>query len=78
MEDQVVNRHQRRRQAAMDKHNRFFDQHVRHLPEVGVEALGKPGVRHLVFHHDRQCKIYDGKGCSCSPEIQLFAEPERS
>jgi hypothetical protein len=44
---------QHRKQKAMDRHNRFYDQYV---PELGPEALGKPGVHHMVFHHDQQCR----------------------
>ena len=73
-----MNRHQRRRQAAMDKYNTFVRDYVHHLPEAGSEALGKAGVSHMVCYHDEWCEIYDGKGCNCEPVIKLFAEPKRA
>jgi hypothetical protein len=72
-----MNRQQRRRQAAMAKHNNFYNDYVRHLPEVGPEVLGQPGVHHMVCHHDESCPIYDGKTCNCDPLIKFFAEPRR-
>jgi hypothetical protein len=44
-----MNRHERRRQAAKARHNKFVDEYVHHLPEVGPEAMGQPGsIVHLV------------------------------
>ena len=74
----AMNRHQRRRQAAMARQNRFVQDYVEHLPEVGPEALAKPGVTHLVYYHDDRCAIFDGNACSCDPHVRLFAEPKRS
>jgi len=77
-----MNRQQRRRHAAMERHNRFVDKYVRHLPEVSLEALGeslgRPGVMHAVYYHDDWCRIYDGKDCNCKPDVRFFAEPRRS
>ena len=73
-----MNRHERRRKAAMAKHNRFVNDYVHHLPEVGPEVLGKPGVSHMVCYHDEWCQIYDGKTCNCEPDVKFFAEPKRS
>jgi hypothetical protein len=73
-----MNRRERRRRAAMARHNRFFDEHVRHLAEVGPEVLGTPGVNHMVFIHSAWCAIYDGKSCNCDPQIKFFAEPNRN
>jgi hypothetical protein len=73
-----LNRQERRRRAAMAKHNRFVGEYVRHLPEVGFEALGKSGVTHIVYFHDDWCRIYDGEACNCDPHVRLFAEPKRS
>ena len=42
------NRQQRRRSAAMARRNAYVENYVEHLPEVGPEALGEPGVRHVV------------------------------
>jgi hypothetical protein len=68
-----MNRHERRRRAK--RQNSFVDSYVRHLPEVGPEVLGRPGVSHMVLFHDDSCRIFDGDACSCEPEIKLFAEP---
>jgi hypothetical protein len=73
-----MNRHERRRQAAKARQNKFVDEYVRHLPEVGPEVLGQPGVTHVVFYHDDWCRIYDGSACNCEPGVRYFAEPKRS
>jgi hypothetical protein len=73
-----MNRHQRRRRAAMAKHDSFYNKYVQHLPEVGPEVLGKPGVNHMVCFHDEWCRIYDGKGCNCDPQVKFYSEPRRS
>ena len=73
-----MNRHDRRRQAAMAGHNRFVAEYVHHLPEVGPKALDRPGITHMVLYHDRRCRIYGGKACNCKPDVRLFAEPRRS
>ena len=72
-----MNRHERRRKAAIARQDKFFNDYVRHSPEVGPEVLGKPGIRHLVCQHDEWCRIYDGRQCNCDPEIRVFAEPQR-
>jgi hypothetical protein len=78
----MSNRQERRRRAAMERHNRFVDEYVRHLPEISLDALGdalgKPGITHIVYYHDNGCSIYDGKDCNCKPDVQFFAEPQRS
>ena len=73
-----MNRQERRRRAAMAKRNAYVESYVEHLPEVGPEALGKPGVTHLVYYHEDNCRIFDGSACSCDPSVRLFAEPKRS
>jgi hypothetical protein len=78
-----MNRHERRRSAAERRHNRFVQDYVHHLPEVGPEVLGRPGVVHAVFYHDDDCKIYGAKemelsACTCQPYTKFFAEPKRS
>jgi hypothetical protein len=73
-----MNRFQRRRQAAIERQNDFYNSYVRHLPEVGPEVLGKPGVSHMVLFHDKWCGIYDGKGCNCDPELKIYSEPSRT
>jgi len=76
--DKAMNRQERRRRAAINRENKFVEDYVRHLPEVGFEALGKPGVCHMVCYHDDWCRIYDGEACNCDPHVRLFAEPKRS
>jgi hypothetical protein len=73
-----MNRHDRRRQVAMQRENKFVEDYVRHLPEVGPDVLGRPGVVHMVCYHDDSCRIYSGQGCNCDPEVSFFAEPKRS
>ena len=73
-----MNRQERRRKAAMSRHNSYVRDYLEHLPEVGPDALGKPGVTHLVYYHDDRCAIFDGQDCSCDPNVRLFAEPPRS
>jgi hypothetical protein len=73
-----MNRRDRRRQAAINRQNRFVADYVHHLSEVGPEALGKPGITHVVCYHDEKCPIYDGKRCTCDPMVKLFAEPRRT
>jgi hypothetical protein len=52
--------------------------YVRHLPEVGPEALGKPGVYHQVVHHGGWCGIFKGRDCNCDPHVKFYAEPKRT
>ena len=73
-----MNRHDRRRKAVMARHNRFVSEYVHHLPEVGPGALGRPGITHVVFYHDKWCRIYGGRTCNCKPDVRIFAEPKRS
>jgi hypothetical protein len=73
-----MNRHERRRQAAIQRENKFVEDYVRHLPEVAPDVLGRPGVCHMVVYHDDWCAIYDGAQCTCSPDVRFFAEPKRS
>jgi len=61
----------------MDRQNQFFDEYVKHLPRSGPEVVGKPGVHHMVMHHDPDCRIYDGRECSCQPQVSFYSEPER-
>ena len=67
-----MNRHARRAAAArarkMQRHNHFYSEYIRHLPNVPVDAPYERGqVNHLVFHHDEWCAIYDDKECNCLP-----------
>ena len=73
-----MNRHERHRQAAKARQSSFFNDYVRHLPEVGPEVLGQPGVTQMVCFHDADCRIYSGEGCNCEPEVRFYAEPSRT
>jgi hypothetical protein len=74
-----MNRQERRRQAAMARRNDYVADYVEHLPKVGFDALGTPGVRHVVIYHDDGCRIFDdGQACNCNPDVRVFAEPQRS
>jgi hypothetical protein len=81
-----MNRHERRRQEALNRrekvkagHNRFHNDYVRHLPSVPLDAPLEPGrVYHEVHAHDDDCRIYSGKACSCNPVITRHVEPKRT
>jgi len=73
-----MNRNERRRQAAKARQNGFFEDYVRHLPEVGPGFLGQPGITHMVCFHDDWCRIYDGEGCNCEPDVKFYAELQRT
>jgi hypothetical protein len=79
MEGGRMNRHERRRLAAMQRQNKFVTDYVQHLPEVGLEGAYRRGqVTHTVHYHDDRCRIYDGGACNCNPAIRYFVEPKRS
>lgn len=75
-----MNRHERRRREAMKaKQNRFYDNYVRHLPQVPLDAALEPGrVYHAVMAHDDDCRIYSSQPCSCNPVVTRHLEPNRS
>jgi hypothetical protein len=74
-----MNRHERRRRAIKRGRNKFVDEYVHQLPEVGPEALSTPGgITHMIYYHDDGCQIYDGRECNCNPDVRFFAEPQRS
>jgi hypothetical protein len=61
---ELVNRHARRRAEKLGRaerrhrENRFYEDHVRHLPRVPIDEPPVPGrIYHLVFHHDDCCSI---------------------
>ena len=83
----IPNRHERRRQAARqrrNRHDRFYNDYIRHLPRVPLDAPLAPGqVYHLVFAHDDDCGIYNKSNgtlddCTCSPIVSRHVEPRRS
>jgi hypothetical protein len=75
-----MNRHERRRREAVKaKENRFYNDYIRHLPRVPVDAPFERGrVYHTVMAHDDDCRIYSGEVCSCDPIITRYIEPKRS
>lgn len=78
-----MNRQERRRQNAKNRHSKFVNDYVRHLPEVGADAVGQPGLLHVVYYHDEWCSIYDKPNgtlddCNCKPIVKYHSEPRRS
>jgi hypothetical protein len=82
----MPNRAARRRQAAVERrrHNRVYNDYIRHLPEVPLDVpLERGRVYHLVFSHDPHCKIYDQPtaslvNCTCLPVMSRHVEPRRT
>jgi hypothetical protein len=77
-----MNRHERRKQAAMQR-SKFVDDYVKHLPEITADAaLSRPGIAHAVYLHDDWCRVMTHGGgiesCNCNPEVSYYAEPQRS
>ncbi len=83
-----MNRHERRRAAAMGrtsagkKNRSLYESYVRHLPRVPLDAPLEGGrVHHLCFHHDDWCQIFSTGSpadCNCNPVISQHIEPVRS
>jgi hypothetical protein len=62
----------------MDRHNKFANDYVKHLPEIGPHELSQGGLVHMVCYHDDWCNIYNvGGSCNCNPMIKYHAEPRR-
>jgi len=78
------NRAARRRAAALNRkrHNTFFRDYIRHLPEIAVDAPYERGrVYHTVFFHDDHCPFYasnDLADCTCNVIVRRYVEPGRS
>src|SRR4051812_14050298 len=70
--ENIMNRHDRRAAAARAKgrHSKFFEEYIRHLPQLPLDAPRKPGtVEHLVIHHDDWCGFYETENmedCNCN------------
>jgi hypothetical protein len=72
-----MNRHERRRARRID--NAFYEAHVRHLPQVPLNApLERGRVYHMVYQHDDCCARYAGVDCNCNPVVTRYIEPTRS
>ena len=55
-----MNRHQRRRAGKMAGHNKFYNDYIRHLPQVALDApLERGRLYHTVVQHDEWCAFYD-------------------
>jgi hypothetical protein len=82
----MINRHDRRAAAARAKrrrmHDRFYLDHIRHLPQVPLDAPLKRGrAYHSVTFHDHWCRFYDHgrvSDCNCNPTFSRYIEPVRS
>lgn len=80
-----MNRHARRaaeaRARRMRANDRFYLDHIRHLPQVPLDAPYERGrVYHTCFHHDDCCRFYDRgliEDCNCNPIVTRHVEPVR-
>jgi hypothetical protein len=63
-------------------HNRLYQEYVRHLPEVPLDAsLLRGRIGHRVFHHDDWCRFYETENpadCNCDVVVTRHVEPVRS
>jgi hypothetical protein len=80
-----MNRKQRRAAAAMGRRantSTYYQDYVRHLPQVPVDApLERGRVHHLSFLHDDWCRFFvTGRpaDCNCDVEVVRHVEPRRS
>lgn len=67
-----MNRHQRRRLAALNRGRRTGYLHRIMAAALGSDAT-KPtvGLHIASIEHDSGCGIYQGKGCDCIPDISV-------
>lgn len=73
-----MNRHERR-VARKKREGDFYNDYIRHLPEVPVDAPMERGkVYHSVCHHDDWCAIYHGGECNCNVVVTRHVEVKRS
>jgi len=42
-----MDRQPRRRQVEIARQNRFYSDYMQHLPEMGPDVLGRPGITHV-------------------------------
>jgi hypothetical protein len=66
-----MNRHERRRLAALNRGRRTGYLH-RIMSALGPDGI-KPtvGVHLATIEHDDGCAIYRGQGCDCVPDISV-------
>jgi hypothetical protein len=78
-----MNRHERRaaaaRVASRAKRNPFYQDYIRHLPQVPIDAPPEPGrVHHLCFLHDDWCLFFvTGRlaDCNCDVGVKRHVQP---
>lgn len=83
--DSAKSRHERRadkaRSGCLRLHNRYYLDHIRHLPQVPLDApLERGRVYHTVTMHDSWCRFYDRgrvEDCNCNPTFSRHIEPVR-
>src|SRR5262249_17922095 len=66
--DSVLNRHERRRAAALGRRTGYLHRVIAAL-DNGVRLT--PGVHLAMIEHDPTCAIYRGHGCDCVPDISV-------
>jgi hypothetical protein len=83
----AMNRHERRAAAArrrrnIEKRSFLYQEYIRHLPEVPLDAPMERGrVHYISFFHDDWCRMYDTDNpddCNCNPDIRRHDDPVRS
>ena len=68
-----MNRHERRRAAAIERkpisgyQHRLFSAYANGLLKLG-------GFSHAFIEHDPSCTIYKRAGCNCVPDISISGE----
>jgi hypothetical protein len=65
-----MNRHQRRRAAALARGRTGYMHRVLAAVRNGAMPT-KPGVHHCTIEHDADCAIYRGGACCCVPNISV-------
>jgi hypothetical protein len=73
---------ERRAAAVRAKHDKFYEQYIRHMPQVSIDVpLERGRVYHTVIQHDDWCRFYETENladCNCNPILSRHVEPERS
>jgi hypothetical protein len=63
-----MNRKERRAARGKARHDKFFDEYARHLPQDGAhDALQPERMCHVAVRHGDWCAIF--KGNDCSPDV---------
>jgi hypothetical protein len=64
-----MNRHERRRQAALNRRTGYQHRMIAAFASGAVSAT--PGIHVATVEHDPDCSIYRGGGCDCVPDISI-------